>query len=99
MIGLAITAGLPAAVPASIWPNPLVNMNDWYCSTASSSQTAARASCSTRLVSGGCHAPSAALLSLPRLAACPPATAMSLIPVLLGFLTRAAPAAACVPYS
>ena len=33
-----MTAGLPAAVPASIWPNALVNMNAWYCSTPSSSQ-------------------------------------------------------------
>src|ERR1017187_7959612 len=28
LIGSAITAGLPAEVPASIWLNPLVNMTD-----------------------------------------------------------------------
>ena len=37
--------GCPAAVAASIWLKPLVNMNDWYCSTPSSSQIAASPSC------------------------------------------------------
>ena len=52
LIGLAMVEGLPDAVPASIWLNPLLYMNDWYCSTASSSQMAARY-CSSRRASGG----------------------------------------------
>jgi hypothetical protein len=30
VMGCAITPGFPAAVPASMWEKPLVNMNDWY---------------------------------------------------------------------
>ena len=46
LIGLATTAGLPWAVAPIIWLNPVVNMDGWYCSTASSSQIPARPSCS-----------------------------------------------------
>ena len=48
VMGSAMIHGLPAAVPASIWLNPLPNMNDCNCSTASSSQIAASPSCSQR---------------------------------------------------
>src|SRR5215471_6431346 len=48
VMGSAMNPGLPAAIPASIWLNPLPNMNDCSCSTASSSQNAASPSCSQR---------------------------------------------------
>src|SRR5712664_294271 len=38
VIGAATITGLPSADAASMRANALVNMNDWYCSTASSSQ-------------------------------------------------------------
>ena len=74
-----MTAGCRSAVPASIWLNPLVNMNDWYCSTPSSSQMAARASCSARLASSDGLAAAASVPSLPRHAVRLPATATSVI--------------------
>src|SRR5579875_1217988 len=52
VIGWAMTAGLPGAVAASIWPNALVNMNGWYWSTPSSTQIAASPSCSQRRAPG-----------------------------------------------
>src|SRR5215467_750236 len=48
VMGSAMNPGLPAAIPASIRLNPLPNMNDCSCSTASSSQNAASPSCSRR---------------------------------------------------
>src|SRR5215470_2507819 len=48
VMGSAMNPGLPAAIPASIWLNPLPNMNDCSCSTASSSQIAASPSWSRR---------------------------------------------------
>src|SRR5450759_971798 len=60
VMGLAITAGLPGAVAASIWPNARVNMKDWYCRMASSSHRAPRHNCSVRLVSGVPQAAAAA---------------------------------------
>src|SRR5580693_3392119 len=51
LIGRAITPGLPCAVPPIISPNAWVYMNDWYCSRPSSSQMAAKASCSPRRAS------------------------------------------------
>ena len=59
-MGLAITAGLPGAVAASIWPNARVNMKDWYCRMASSSHRPPRHNCSMRLVSGVPQAAAAA---------------------------------------
>jgi hypothetical protein len=54
VIGSAMTAGFPGAVPASIWANPLLNMKDWNCSTASSSHRPASQSWSRRrAVRGG----------------------------------------------
>ena len=52
----ATSAGLPSALPASIWPNARVNMNDWYCRTPSSTHRAARPSWSQRRRSGGAQA-------------------------------------------
>ena len=52
VIGLATTAGLPWAVAPIIWLKPVVNMEGWYCSRASSSQLAARPSWSHRRLSG-----------------------------------------------
>src|SRR5580704_12169513 len=46
-----MTPGFPATVPPIICPNAWVYMNDWYCSIPSSSQVAARISCSTRRAS------------------------------------------------
>src|ERR1700733_13207398 len=79
VIGFAMTAGLPSAVPASIWLKPLVNMNPWYCSTPSSSQMAARTSCSARLASTDGLAATGSVPSLPRHAVRLPATATSVI--------------------
>ena len=39
LIGLAMTAGFPAELPASICGNALLNMDGWYCRMPSSSQT------------------------------------------------------------
>src|SRR5208282_171541 len=78
LIGLATTPGLPDAVPASIWLNPLENMKDWYCSRASSSHIPASASCSSRLTSGAPRDASAPP-SLLRAAGRTPAAAISLI--------------------
>ncbi len=50
--GAAAHPGLPAAAAASIPANPLVNMNAWHCSTASSSHNPARASWRHRRASG-----------------------------------------------
>src|ERR1035438_1696311 len=63
-------------------------MKDRYCSTPSSSHTPASASCSIRLVSGAVRAATSPAPSLPRHAARPPATAISLILALLGDGTR-----------
>ena len=65
LIGSAMTAGLPAAVPPSICENPLLNMKAWNCSTASSSQMPASASCSRRLTSGAVQ-PSSCTAPMPR---------------------------------
>ena len=46
LMGRAMTPGFPADVLLSICPKALVNMTGWYCSTPSSSQIAARPSCS-----------------------------------------------------
>ena len=64
MIGSATSAGLPLAEAASVPANALVNMNDWYCRTASSSQMPPSASCSRRRASGGSQ-PAAAMAALP----------------------------------
>src|ERR1700722_12440316 len=56
-IGLAMTPGFPAAVSPIISPNIGEYMDDWYCSRPSSSQTAARTSCSTRRASAPGEAP------------------------------------------
>ena len=79
MIGLATTPGLPDAVPASIWLNPLENMKDWYCRRPSSSHIPASASCSSRLTSGAPRDASAPAPSLLRPAGRTPAAAISLI--------------------
>jgi hypothetical protein len=79
VIGLAMTPGLPDAVPPSIWLNPLEYMKAWYCSTPSSSHIPASASCSTRLTSGAPLAVSAPVPSLVRHAGLVPAAAISLI--------------------
>src|ERR1700761_2118602 len=50
-MGRAIKPGFPRAVSPIISPNASVYMNDWYCSRPSSSQMAARTSCSTRRAS------------------------------------------------
>ena len=52
LMGRATTPGLPDDVPPIICPNALVNMNDWYWSTPSSSQIAARISCRVRRMPG-----------------------------------------------
>ena len=59
--------------------NALENMNDWYCSTPSSSHIPASASCSSRLTSGAHVAASAPAPSLLRHAGWTPAAAISLI--------------------
>src|ERR1022692_1354848 len=87
MIGSATTAGLPAAEAASVRANSLVNMNDWYCSTASSSQLTPRASCSRRRASGASQ-PTACWAPAPR-----PAVPLPAVPppaVLPAPLARAA---------
>ncbi len=53
VMGLATKAGFPAAVPASIAGNALVNMDGWNCRMPSSSQLPPRASCSLRRPSSG----------------------------------------------
>ena len=65
LIGSAMTAGLPAAVPPSICEKPLLNMKAWNCSTASSSQMPASANCSRRLTSGAVQ-PSSCTAPTPR---------------------------------
>src|SRR5580692_1848226 len=47
-----MSAGLPWAVAASVGGKARVNMTGWHCSTPSSSQIAARASCSRLRTSG-----------------------------------------------
>src|SRR6516165_6292773 len=56
VMGPAMNPGLPAAIRASIWLNPLPNMNDCSCSMASSSQSTASASCSQRRKLGAAQA-------------------------------------------
>src|SRR5262250_1749239 len=56
VMGSAMNPGLPAAIPVIIWLNPLPNMNDCSCSTASSSQIAASPSCSQRRKLGAAQA-------------------------------------------
>src|ERR1700746_2615398 len=51
LIGLAMTPGFPVALSPIISPNIVLYMDDWYCSRPSSSQVAARISCSTRRAS------------------------------------------------
>ena len=82
VMGFAMTAGLPSAVPASIWLNPLaplVNMNAWYCSTPSRSQMAARTSCRARRASSDGLTATGSVPSLPRQAVRLPATATFVI--------------------
>ena len=81
VIGRAMKPGLPAALSASICPNALVNIQDWYCKTASSSQIPARASCSARRVPGTRQVTQAAAAPWPLRAGERPANAVSLIQV------------------
>ena len=98
-IGRAITAGLPWAAVASIWPNALVNMTDWNCKMASNSHAVPRASCSRRRPSSRSRSPAArarAAAALSRAAARETAsggTAISLTwPVLLALVLLVAAA-------
>ena len=63
----------------SIWLNPLENMKAWYCSTPSSSQIPASASCNSRLASGAPRAVTARVPGLPRHAGRTPVAVISLI--------------------
>ena len=78
VIGSAMTAGFPEAALPSICANALENMEDWYCSTASSSQMPASASCS-RLRWSGAAQRSSATAALLRQAAPPLVATLSVI--------------------
>src|SRR5580693_2534587 len=87
VMGSATNHGLPDADAASNWLNPLPNMNDCNCSTASSSQIAASPSCSQRRKLGAAQVQATPLASRP--AGHAAALAATLFSLIDGFPFRA----------